>query len=113
MSWRRGCTSHDKHIKHNQEKQPMKSKLDTAGVSFICTRLPEQRIAFDTGQPKVDRETAVAGAADDAQSHSPASQHFSYHQDRLQCYAVYPDRVPAHPISTPSVVSAAPSPTVG
>ena len=35
----------------------MKLKLDTAGVSFICTREPEQRIAFDTGQPKIDRET--------------------------------------------------------
>ncbi len=35
----------------------MKLKLDTAGVSFICTRAPEQRIAFDTGQPKIDRET--------------------------------------------------------
>jgi len=37
----------------------MKLKLDTARVSFICTRLPEQRIAFDTGQPKVDRETGL------------------------------------------------------
>jgi hypothetical protein len=35
----------------------MKLKIDTSAVSFICTRLPEQRIAFDTGQPKVDRET--------------------------------------------------------
>jgi hypothetical protein len=45
------------HIHNNQEKQPMKLKLDTTGVSFVCTRSPEQRIAFDTGQPKVDRET--------------------------------------------------------
>jgi hypothetical protein len=35
----------------------MKLKIDTSAVSFICTRSPEQRIAFDTGQPKVDRET--------------------------------------------------------
>ncbi|VBA38744.1 hypothetical protein LAUMK191_02628 [Mycobacterium attenuatum] len=35
----------------------MKLRIDTSAVSFICTRLPEQRIAFDTGQPKVDRET--------------------------------------------------------
>jgi hypothetical protein len=37
----------------------MKLKIDTAGVTFVCTRLPEQRIAFDTGQPKVDRETGL------------------------------------------------------
>ena len=35
----------------------MKLKIDASGVSFICTRAAEQRIAFDTGQPKVDRET--------------------------------------------------------
>jgi hypothetical protein len=35
----------------------MKLRIDTSAVSFICTRSPEQRIAFDTGQPKVDRET--------------------------------------------------------
>lgn len=35
----------------------MKLRIDTSAVSFICTRLPEQKIAFDTGQPKVDRET--------------------------------------------------------
>lgn len=35
----------------------MKLKIDTAGVSFICTRAPEQRVAFDTGQPRIDRET--------------------------------------------------------
>ena len=37
----------------------MKLRIDTAGVSFVCTRAPEQRIAFDTGQPKVDRETGL------------------------------------------------------
>jgi hypothetical protein len=37
----------------------MKLRIDTAGVSFVCMRAPEQRIAFDTGQPKVDRETGL------------------------------------------------------
>jgi hypothetical protein len=35
----------------------MKLKIDTIGVSFVCTRAPEQRVAFDTGQPRIDRET--------------------------------------------------------
>lgn len=35
----------------------MKLKIDTTGVSFVCTRAPEQRVAFDTGQPRIDRET--------------------------------------------------------
>jgi hypothetical protein len=35
----------------------MKLKIDTAGVSFVCTRAPEQRVSFDTGQPRIDRET--------------------------------------------------------
>ncbi|MEE6167681.1 MULTISPECIES: SCO3933 family regulatory protein [unclassified Mycolicibacterium] len=35
----------------------MKLKIDTIGVSFVCTRSPEQRLAFDTGQPRIDRET--------------------------------------------------------
>src|SRR5262245_24857536 len=37
----------------------MKLKIDTAGVTFVCTRLPEQRMNFDTGQPKVDRESGL------------------------------------------------------
>jgi len=37
----------------------MKLRIDTAGVSFVCTRAPEPRIAFDSGQPKVDRETGL------------------------------------------------------
>jgi hypothetical protein len=37
----------------------MKLRIDTAGVSFVCTRAPEQRLAFDTGQPRVDRETGL------------------------------------------------------
>ncbi|PXX07251.1 hypothetical protein [Mycolicibacterium moriokaense] len=37
----------------------MKLRIDTAGVSFICTRAPEARIAFDSGQQKLDRETGL------------------------------------------------------
>jgi hypothetical protein len=37
----------------------MKLRIDTAGVSFVCTRAPEQRIAFDSGQPKIDRDTGL------------------------------------------------------
>jgi hypothetical protein len=36
---------------------PVKLKIDTTGVSFVCTREAEQRVAFDTGQPRIDRET--------------------------------------------------------
>jgi hypothetical protein len=35
----------------------MKLKIDTTRVSFVCTRVPEQRVSFDTGQPRIDRET--------------------------------------------------------
>lgn len=38
----------------------MKLRIDTAGVAFVCTRSPEQRLAFDTGLPKTDRETGLA-----------------------------------------------------
>jgi hypothetical protein len=37
----------------------MKLRIDTAGVSFVCTRAPEQRLAFDSGQPRMDRETGL------------------------------------------------------
>jgi hypothetical protein len=37
----------------------MKLRIDTSGVSFVCTRAPEPRIAFDSGQPRVDRETGL------------------------------------------------------
>ena len=37
----------------------MKLRIDTAGVSFVCTQAPEPRIAFDTGQAKTDRETGL------------------------------------------------------
>jgi hypothetical protein len=35
----------------------MKLRIDTNGVSFVCTRAPEQRLSFDTGQPRIDRDT--------------------------------------------------------
>ena len=47
----------------------MKLRIDTAGVSFVCTRAPEQRIAFDTGQAENrsgDGFAVVAGPADGA-----------------------------------------------
>ena len=37
----------------------MKLKIDTTGVSFTCTRAPEQRVNFDTGQPRVDKATGL------------------------------------------------------
>ena len=37
----------------------MKLRIATSGVSFICTRAAEPRIAFDSGQPRVDRETGL------------------------------------------------------
>jgi hypothetical protein len=37
----------------------VKLKIDTAGVSFTCTRAPEQRVSFDTGQPRVDKATGL------------------------------------------------------
>jgi hypothetical protein len=37
----------------------VKLKIDTAGVSFTCTRAPEQRLNFDTGQPRVDKATGL------------------------------------------------------
>jgi hypothetical protein len=43
----------------NRKDLSMKLRIDTAAVSFVCTRAPEARIAFDTGQPKVDRETGL------------------------------------------------------
>ena len=43
----------------NRKATAMKLRIDTAGVSFVCTRSPEQRLAFDTGQPKTDRETGL------------------------------------------------------
>jgi hypothetical protein len=37
----------------------MKLRIDTTGVSFTCTRAPEQRVSFDTGRPRIDKATGV------------------------------------------------------
>jgi hypothetical protein len=37
----------------------MKLLINTTGVSFTCTRAPEQPVSFDTGQPRVDKATGV------------------------------------------------------
>jgi hypothetical protein len=37
----------------------MKLRIDTTGVSFTCTRAPEQRLNFDTGRPRIDKATGV------------------------------------------------------
>jgi hypothetical protein len=37
----------------------VKLKIDTARVSFTCTRAPQQRVNFDTGQPRVDKATGL------------------------------------------------------
>ena len=37
----------------------MKLRINTTGVSFTCTRTPEQRVSFDTGQPRVDKGTGL------------------------------------------------------
>lgn len=37
----------------------MKLKIDTTGVTFTCTRAPEQRTNFDTGQPRIDKATGL------------------------------------------------------
>jgi hypothetical protein len=46
-------------VQTNQENKTMKLRIDTSGVSFVCTRAPEPRIAFDSGQPRIDRETRL------------------------------------------------------
>lgn len=35
----------------------MKLRIETTGVTFLCTRIPEQRTNFDTGAPRVDKAT--------------------------------------------------------
>lgn len=35
----------------------MKLRIDTTGVAFLCTRIPEQRTNFDTGAPRTDKAT--------------------------------------------------------
>ncbi|MBV8178785.1 MAG: hypothetical protein JO045_08225 [Mycobacterium sp.] len=37
----------------------MKLLINTTGVSFTCTRAPEQRVNFDTGQPRMDKATGL------------------------------------------------------
>lgn len=37
----------------------MKLKVDTAAVSFMCTKNPEPRTDFGTGQPKIDKTTGA------------------------------------------------------
>lgn len=37
----------------------MKLRIDTSGKTFVCTRAPEPRTAFDTGQPKIDQATGL------------------------------------------------------
>lgn len=37
----------------------MKLKIDTTSVTFTCTRAPEPRTNFDTGQPRVDKATGM------------------------------------------------------
>jgi hypothetical protein len=37
----------------------MKLRIDTSGTTFVCTRAPEPRTAFDTGQPKIDHATGL------------------------------------------------------
>jgi len=35
----------------------MKLRIDTKGVTFMCTRVPEQRTNFETGAPRIDKAT--------------------------------------------------------
>jgi hypothetical protein len=37
----------------------MKLRIDTSGTTFVCTRAPEPRTAFDSGQPKIDHATGL------------------------------------------------------
>ncbi|BAX96705.1 putative regulatory protein [Mycobacteroides stephanolepidis] len=37
----------------------MKLKVDTAAVQFMCTKNPEPRTDFGTGQPKIDKATGT------------------------------------------------------
>lgn len=38
----------------------MKLRIDTASVTFMRTRIPEQRTNFDTGAPRIDKATGQA-----------------------------------------------------
>jgi hypothetical protein len=37
----------------------MKLKVDTTAVSFMCTKTPEPRTDFGSGQPKIDKATGA------------------------------------------------------
>lgn len=37
----------------------MKLKVDTSAVSFMCTKAPEPRTDFGSGQPKIDKATGA------------------------------------------------------
>ncbi|ETW25562.1 hypothetical protein [Mycobacterium gastri] len=37
----------------------MKLLINTTAVTFTCTRAPEQRVNFDTGQPRMDKATGL------------------------------------------------------
>jgi hypothetical protein len=38
----------------------MKLRIETTGVTFLCTRIPEQRTNFDAGAPRIDKATGQA-----------------------------------------------------
>lgn len=59
MLWLRGRITAGTNTFANRKVTAMKLRIDTAGVSFVCTRSPEQRLAFDSGQPKMDRDTGL------------------------------------------------------
>lgn len=37
----------------------MRLLINTTGVTFTCTRAPEQRLNFDTGRPRMDKATGL------------------------------------------------------
>jgi hypothetical protein len=37
----------------------MKLRIDTSDTTFVCTRAPEPRTEFDTGQPKIDHASGL------------------------------------------------------
>jgi hypothetical protein len=37
----------------------MKLRINTKGVSFTCTRAPEPRTSFESGQPRIDKATGL------------------------------------------------------
>lgn len=42
-----------------RDNKEMKLKVDTSAVSFMCTKTPEPRTDFGTGQPKIDKATGA------------------------------------------------------